>query len=105
MFVLSNINYDIFKRIYKLVYIGSILILFAVLIPKNRSRIKWREKVINLGMQIQPSEITKIGLIIYVAGYYSDPKNKINEYMECVFETIFRSFNTNRDIISGTKPP
>lgn len=28
-------------------------------------------------MQIQPSEITKIGLIIWVAGYYSDPKNKI----------------------------
>lgn len=78
MYVLSKFNYDFYKKFYKIIYILSVLILFLVLLPKpigvasNGAR-RW----INLGMQIQPSEITKLGLIIWVAGYYSDPKNKI----------------------------
>ena len=89
MFVLSNINYDIFKRIYKLVYIGSILILFAVLIPKIGVESNGARRWINLGMQIQPSEITKIGLIIYVAGYYSDPKTKLTNIWNACLKPFF----------------
>ena len=53
-------------------------ILFTVLIPKIGVENNGARRWINVGTQIQPSEITKIGLIIAYAGYYSDPKNKLN---------------------------
>ena len=63
MFFLSKINYDIYKKFYKIIYIISVLILFTVLIPKIGVESSGARRWINLGMQIQPSEITKIGLI------------------------------------------
>ena len=79
MIILSKINYKIYKKFYKIIYIFSIAILFTVLIPKigieNNGARRW---ISILGFQIQPSEITKIGLIIAYAGYYSDSKNKLN---------------------------
>lgn len=76
MIVLSKINYNIYKHFYKLIYILSIAILFLVLLPVIGSGANGARRWINIGIGIQPSEITKIGLIIWVAGYYSDPKNK-----------------------------
>lgn len=81
MFILTKINYDIYKSFYKIIYIFSILILFTVLIPGIGVESNGARRWIQLGMQIQPSEITKIGLIIFIAGYYSDPKNKIEGFM------------------------
>ena len=41
---------------------------------------------IKLGsIQFQPSEITKIGLIISLAGYYTDDRINHNNFMNCVF--------------------
>ena len=77
MFILSKFNYDYFKHFYKLIYILSVAILFLVLLPVIGSGANGARRWINIGIGIQPSEITKIGLIIWVAGYYSDPKNKI----------------------------
>lgn len=77
MFILSKINYDTYKHFYKLIYILSIAILFLVLLPVIGSDANGARRWINIGIGIQPSEITKIGLIIWVAGYYSDPNNKI----------------------------
>lgn len=77
MFFLSKLNYNIFKKFYKIIYVISVLILFLVLIPNIGMESQGAKRWIKIGMQIQPSEITKIGLIIWVAGYYSDPKNKI----------------------------
>lgn len=90
MYVLSKMNYDIYKNFYKIIYVFSILILFSVLLPSpigvesNGAR-RW----IQLGIQIQPSEITKIGLIVWIAGYYSDPKNKIEGIWDSCLKPLF----------------
>ena len=88
MFFLSKLNYDIYKRFYKLIYVASILILFAVLIPGIGVESSGAKRWINIGMQLQPSEITKIGLIIWVAGYYSDPNNKTTGFCGACLKPI-----------------
>lgn len=88
MAILSKFNYDIYKKFYKAIYVLSVLILFMVLIPKIGVESNGARRWINLGMQIQPSEITKIGLIIWVAGYYSDPKNNLNGFWNSCLKPI-----------------
>ena len=88
MFFLSKLNYDIYKRFYKLIYVISVLILFAVLIPGIGVESSGAKRWINIGMQLQPSEITKIGLIIWVAGYYSDPNNKTTGFWGACLKPI-----------------
>ena len=88
MIVLSKINYNIYKHFYKLIYILSIAILFLVLLPVIGSGANGARRWINIGIGIQPSEITKIGLIIWVAGYYSDPKNKIQGFWKSCLKPL-----------------
>ncbi len=88
MIVLSKINYNIYKHFYKLIYILSIAILFLVLLPVIGSDANGARRWINIGIGIQPSEITKIGLIIWVAGYYSDPKNKIQGFWKSCLKPL-----------------
>lgn len=75
MIFLSKVDYKIYKRFYKVIYWFSVLILLAVLTPLGRETAGAR-RWIYIGVQMQPSEITKIGLIIYLAGYFTDSKNK-----------------------------
>ena len=90
MIFLSRFKYDYFKKFYKIIYAFSIIILFTVLIPKIGIESNGARRWIRLaGMQIQPSEITKIGLIIFFAGYYSDEKNKVDTFVgSCVIPII-----------------
>ncbi len=80
MLFLSKFNYKLYHKFYKAIYIGSVLILFTVLIPKVGMEVSGARRWINLGIQIQPSEITKIGLIISLAGYYSDSRNRFDNF-------------------------
>lgn len=79
MYVLSKLNYLwILKKYYKIIYWLSVGILFLVLIPQIKvsggGATRW---IKIMGLQIQPSEITKIGLIVYFAGYFTDENNEI----------------------------
>ena len=79
MIVLTKIDYRIYKRYYKAIYVLSILVLFTVLIPGIGSSSNGARRWIQISfIGIQPSEITKIGLIIAYAGYFTDPKNKLD---------------------------
>ncbi len=90
MLFFINFDYTRLKKHYKVIYVLSVLILFTVLIPKvgveNNGATRW----IKIGsMQLQPSEITKIGLIISLAGYYTDDKIEHNSFMNCVLKPLF----------------
>ena len=90
MYILSKFNYQIYKRYYKIIYVLSVLILFTVLIPKIGIESNGARRWIKImGMQIQPSEITKIGLIIFYAGYFTDEKNNLKTFVgSCVMPII-----------------
>lgn len=80
MFTLSKIDYRFYKKYYWLIYFTSWLILLLVLLPgvgvSANGAVRW----VNLGFtQFQPSEFTKIGMIIFYAGYLADHKSEVTD--------------------------
>ena len=81
MFFFSRFDYRIFKRLYWPIYWISVGILLLVLIPGLKSSANGATRWINLGfVQFQPSELTKVGMIIFYAGYLSDHKNELRDF-------------------------
>ena len=81
MLIISKINYKFWGKLYKPIYIGSILILFAVLIPGLGYSANNATRWINLKFTtFQPSELVKIGMIIFFARYLTEHKNKIKNF-------------------------
>ncbi len=79
VYIISKIDYNIYKKYNKLIILGSIILLILVLIPgigtiRNGSR-SW----FGIGsLGVQPSEAAKLALIIFTSNYLT--MNKINVY-------------------------
>ena len=82
MLFISKIDYRFYKKYYWAIYAISVFVLLLVLIPGLGKEVngatRWIE-IPGLG-QFQPSEITKIGLIIFYAGFLSDHKSEIKDF-------------------------
>lgn len=86
----SKIDYRLYKQFYKLIYLGSVVILLLVLIPgigisANGAK-RWM-KVPIFG-SIQPSELTKLGLIIFFSAYLSNKKDDLKLLWKGFFRPI-----------------
>ena len=83
MFIISKIDYRFYKKYYWIVYFVSWTMLLLVIVPGIGRNVKGATRWINLGFgQFQPSEITKIGLIIFYAGYLSDHKDELKSFFK-----------------------
>ena len=81
MWVASRFDYKYFKKIYWPIYWLSIGVLLLVLIPGLGSSGGGARRWISLGFgQFQPSELTKIGMIIFYAGYLTDHKADLRSF-------------------------
>ncbi len=81
MWFFSKLDYRFYKKIYWPVYWFSVGVLLLVLIPGLGYSAGGATRWIDLGFtQFQPSEITKIGLIIFYAGYLSDHKDELRSF-------------------------
>ena len=104
MLIISKIDYRIYQKYYKLAYAISIIILLLVLVPGFGKEINGAKRWINLPIfgSAQPSEATKLGLILFFSVYLSNFL-LIKTYMERFFKTnyIFYS-STNTNFIVGT---
>ena len=66
MLFISKIDYRFYKKYYWLAYGVSVLVLLLVLIPGLGKSVNGATRWIKIGgFQFQPSELTKIGLIIF----------------------------------------
>ena len=66
MIIISKIDYRMYKGLYKIIYIGVIILLASVAVVGSSSG--GAKRWINLGfLSFQPSEVAKIGLIIFYA--------------------------------------
>ncbi|MBR1653930.1 MAG: putative lipid II flippase FtsW [Clostridia bacterium] len=81
MLIISKIDYRFYKKYYWPIYFGSWIILLLVLVPGLGVSVKGATRWVNLGFtQFQPSELTKVGLIIFYAGYLSDHKSELTDF-------------------------
>lgn len=81
MFIISRVDYKIYKRFYKIAYIVSIIALASVIFPGIGKEVNGARRWIDLGFgTFQPSEIAKIGLIVFYAGYLTENKDKLKNF-------------------------
>ena len=80
MFFFTKFDYRIFKKFYWPIYWVSVGILLLVLVPGLGASANGATRWINLGFTtFQPSELTKVGMIIFYAGYLTDHKNELRD--------------------------
>ena len=81
MLIITQIDYRVYKKFYKAIYWISVLILLLVLIPglglSSNGATRWIDLKF---IQFQPSELTKIGLIVFYAGYLADHKSELKSF-------------------------
>lgn len=80
MFTMSKIDYRFLKKYYWIIYHVSWIILLLVLVPGLGRSVNGATRWVDLKItQFQPSEVTKVGLIIFYAGYLSDHKSELTD--------------------------
>ena len=81
MWFVSKIDYRIYKKFYWPIYWLSVGVLLLVLIPGLGASGGGAKRWIDLGFtQFQPSEITKIGMIVFYAGYLTGHKDELRSF-------------------------
>ena len=70
----SKINYKFWGKLYRPIYVISIILLFAVLIPKIGHSANGATRWIKIteSLTFQPSEIVKVGMIIFFSRYFTE---------------------------------
>ena len=81
MIFFSLVDYHILKKYKNLIIIVAIVLLVLVFVPglgvENYGAKRW---ISLLGISIQPSEIAKFALVIFIASYMSDNHDKVKTF-------------------------
>lgn len=80
MLVLSKIDYKRYKKFYKIIYAISLIILLLVLVPGiGKAPVHGARRWIKIPFvsSMQPSELTKMGVIIFFAAYLTNYKDEL----------------------------
>lgn len=81
MGVLSKIDYHLYQKLYKIAYIVAVIALLSVAIPGIGVDVKGATRWIDLGFgRFQPSEISKICLIVFYAAYLTNHKSELQGF-------------------------
>lgn len=76
MFIVSKIDYRFYRKFYIWIYIGSIVLL--ALVPIIGYDVNGAKRWIDLGFSsFQPSEVVKVGLIIFFATFLANNKDRL----------------------------
>lgn len=83
MITFMNIDYHIYQKYAKLILIFTIIVLVLVLIPGIGRVAGGSRRWIGIGsIGVQPSELAKLGLVIYLAHYFSKKGDKIKFFFD-----------------------
>ena len=75
LIVFSQIDYQIYKKLYLYIFFASIILLVAVLVPGVGSKVLGARRWISIGpATLQPSEVAKLSLIIVLSSMIDNNK-------------------------------
>lgn len=81
MIVVMNLPFSLFRRLYALLGLGSLLFLFSVFIPGLGKVVNGARAWIDVvGFRIQPAEFAKLGLILYLAAMIGKKGDRIKDF-------------------------
>lgn len=81
MLIISRIDYRRYKKLYWIAYVFSLIALILVAIPKIGVTVNGAKRWVDFGFgTFQPSELAKIGLIVFYAGYLADHKKDLQYF-------------------------
>ena len=82
-FILSKLNYKLWFKNAKYIYFFALVLLVLVFVPGIGAIYNNARSWIKLGnFTLQPSEIAKLALIIYLAAFFSLKADKIKNFKE-----------------------
>ncbi len=87
MLFAMNVPYPVYKRNFSLIAVISLVLLFLVFTPLGM-RINGARSWINLGFTLQPAEIAKLGLIIYLSGLIAKKKDRFRLWKIGLFPAL-----------------
>ena len=83
LFFLSKLDYHFYRRVDRVVILFVIFSLFLVFAPRLGREIRGVHRWITFGsFQIQPSELAKLGIIIYLSCSLVRKKDKLSSFIE-----------------------
>lgn len=83
MFFISKIDYKILKRFYWPAYVISIILLLMTAVPGLGMEVNGARRWVDIKItSFQPSEVAKIGLIIFYAGYLTEHKSELGSFVK-----------------------
>ena len=88
MVVVSLIDYSFILRFYWLIYAVNLVLLILVTTPLGESTNNSQRWVSILGIRFQPSELTKIMLILFFAQFIMLHKDKISKFKNIVLALV-----------------
>lgn len=88
MVVVSLIDYSFILRFYWLIYAVNLVLLILVTTPLGESTNNSQRWVSILGIRFQPSELTKIMLILFFAQFIMLHKDKISKFKNIVLVLV-----------------
>ncbi|MFW5991797.1 MAG: putative lipid II flippase FtsW, partial [Halanaerobiaceae bacterium] len=89
MFLFMQIDYKIYKKLAKPILLISLLGLISVMVPGIGKTVGGSRRWISLGLiNFQPSELAKLGLIIYLAEFIAERKEKITDFFQGILPPV-----------------
>lgn len=90
MLIISRIDYKLYARFYKLAYFGSIVLLLLVLVPNLGFGAYGARRWIKIPVfgSLQPSEVAKLGLIVFFAAYLTKTKDDLKSLIKGFFRPL-----------------
>jgi cell division protein FtsW len=81
MHVTANMDYHVWQRMAPYVMVGTGLLLLVVLIPLLGSEVKGARRWIRWGgVSLQPAEMAKVAVVIYLASFLSRKEGHVEEF-------------------------
>lgn len=81
MFLLSKIDYKFWKKISLPILFGALLMMILVFLPNWGHDLKGATRWLNIaGLSLQPSEILKLALVIYLAAWFGNRDERIKNW-------------------------